>query len=195
MKKLALIVIAGISFATAHAQFEFGAKAGVNLANLSDAQGYTARTLANFNLGVFFQMPLARGLKLQPELYFSGQGDKFLDGAGGTGNDHINYFNVPILLKFAHHSGFYVETGPQFGFLVGANTTYQGVTTDIKNQLNSTDFAWAFGFGFKIPESPVGIDLRYNAALSNIANDGGPSVHNNVFQFGLTYVLFSTGRK
>ncbi|HVS95510.1 MAG TPA: porin family protein [Puia sp.] len=195
MKKLALIIIAGISFATAHAQFQFGAKAGVNLTNLSDAQGYSARTQASFNLGVFFKMPVARGLAVQPELYYSGQGDKFLDGTGGSGADHINYFNVPILLKFAHHSGFYVETGPQFGFLVSAKTTYQDVTTDIKDQINSTDFAWVFGFGYKIPMSPVGIDFRYNAGLSNIANDNGPSVHNNVFQFGLTYVLFSSGRK
>ena len=45
--------------------------------------------------------------------------------------------------------------------------------------------------------SPLGIDLRYNVGLSNINNYQGDNsvIHNNVFQFGLTYVLFSSGKK
>jgi hypothetical protein len=197
MKKLALILIAGISFATANAQFQFGLKAGLNLANISDAQGYTSNTQFNFNAGVFFKMPVARHVAIQPELVYSGQGDRYTE-AGSPGSDHLNYLNLPILLKLSTGTGFYFETGPQFGFLIGAHTTYQDVTTDIKSQINSADFGWVFGIGCKIPLSPVGVDFRYNAGLSNIANyqgGEGPTVRNGVWQLGLTYVLFSTGRK
>lgn len=196
MKKLALILIAGISFATAHAQFQFGLKGGVNFANISDAWGNSSRTQFNVNAGVFFHMPVARRVAIQPELYYSGQGDKFIE-AGYTGTDHFNYVNLPILLKLTSRTGFYFETGPQFGFLIGANTTYQGVSQDVKSEIASGDFAWVFGIGCKIPLSPVGVDLRYNAGLSNINNAQGDNtiIHNNVFQLGISYVLFSTGRK
>ena len=192
MKRLALILISGISFATAHAQFQFGLKGGVNFANISDAWGNTSSTQFNVNAGVFFHMPVARRVAIQPELYYSGQGDQFTGG-----NDHLNYLNLPILLKFSSRTGLYFETGPQFGFLVSANSTYQGVTTDIKSDIASGDFAWVFGLGFKIPLSPVGIDLRYNAGLSNINNAQGDNtvIHNTCWQLGVTYVLFSTGKK
>lgn len=196
MKRLALILIAGISFATAQAQFQFGAKGGANFANISDAWGNSSRTQFNFNLGFFFKLPVARHVAIQPELYYSGEGDKYID-AGITGTDHLNYINLPILLKLTGRTGLYFETGPQFGFLVGANTTYQGVSQDIKSDIASGNFAWVFGMGFKIPLSPVGIDLRYNAGLSNINNYQGDNtvIHNNVLQFDVTYVLFSTGKK
>lgn len=196
MKKLALIVIAGISFATAHAQFQFGLKGGANFANISDAWGNSSRTQFNFNAGVFFKMPVARHVAIQPELYYSGQGDRYIE-AGYTGTDHFNYINLPVLLKLTGRTGFYFETGPQFGFLIGATTSIQGVSQDIKSQINSGDFAWVFGIGCKIPMSPLGIDLRYNVGLSNINNYQGDNsvIHNNVFQFGLTYVLFSSGKK
>ncbi|HXB94168.1 MAG TPA: porin family protein [Puia sp.] len=197
MKKLALILIAGISFATAQAQFQFGAKAGLNLANISDIQGYSANTQFNFNVGVFFKMPVARHVSIQPELVYSGQGFRYND-AGSPGSDHLNYINLPILVKLTSRTGFYFETGPQFGFLASAHDTYQDVTADVKSQYKSGDFGWVFGIGAKIPLSPIGVDLRYNAGMSNIFDyqgADGPSVRNGVWQLGLTYVLFSSGRK
>ena len=199
MKKLVLILFAGISFATANAQFQFGVKAGANFSTLSDDQGYSARTQFNFNAGVFAKLPIARFVSLQPELVYSGQGARYNDGAGGIGAEHINYFNVPVLVKFAHRSGFFFETGPQIGFLLSAKDKDQGFSADLKSQVNSADFSWVFGFGFKIPESPVGVDFRYNAGLSNIDNNSvsqdNATIRNDVFQIGLTYVLFSTSRR
>lgn len=198
MKRLLLILIAGVSFATAHAQFQFGVKGGLNLARLSDVNGLSWNTQFSFNGGIFFKMPIAHHVSIQPELLYSGQGARYDAGGGQTASDHLNYLNLPILLKLSTGTGFYFETGPQFGFLMGAHENLQGVSTDIKSAFNSSDFGWVFGIGCKIPMSPVGVDLRYNAGLSNIANNqgsDGPIVHNGVWQFGLSYVLFSTGKK
>jgi hypothetical protein len=197
MKKLALILIAGVSFATAHAQFEFGAKAGLNFANVSQIQGLSVNTQFSFNGGFFFDLPVAHHVAIQPELVYSGQGFKY-DDAGSTASEHINYVNLPILLKLSTGTGFYFETGPQFGFLASAKDTYQGVTTDIKSSFKSNDYAWVFGIGAKIPLTRLGVDLRYNIGMSNIIDyqgTDGQSVRNGVWQLGLTYVLFSTGRK
>lgn len=199
MKKLVLVVFSAISFATAHAQFQFGAKAGANFSTVTTSQFNDAKTLFNFNAGIWFKLPVAHGLAIQPEIYYSGQGAGYTD-QGYTGHEHFNYINVPFLLKFAHRSGIYAETGPQLAFLVSANDKFQGTSVDIKPYINSAEFAWVFGFGYKVPMSPVGIDFRYNLGISNIQDNGasganGQTVRNSVFQIGLTYVLWSSGRR
>lgn len=199
MKKLALVLLAGISFASANAQFQFGVKAGANFATLSGSDVVDAKTLFNLNVGAFAKLPIDRRWSLQPELVYSGQGARFDDGSAGTLSDHINFLNVPVLLKYSHGSGFFLETGPQLGFVLSANEKVEGNSTNVKSLLNSSDFAWVFGVGCKIPASRLGIDLRYNVGIANIEdrNHTGEtgSIRSNVFQLGLTYVLFSTGRR
>src|ERR1041385_6289955 len=118
MKKLALVLFAAASFATAHAQFQFGAKGGINLSTVTSTSQFTdARTMANFNAGFWVKLPVAPGLSIQPELFYSGQGAGYTDN-GVVGHEHFNYIDVPFLLKFAHRSGLYAETGPQLAFLV-----------------------------------------------------------------------------
>ena len=198
MKKLALVFLAGISFATTNAQFQFGVKAGANFSTFtgSDVQG--AKTLVGFNGGVYAKLPVTHSISIQPELVYSGQGVKADDGTA-TASLHNNYFNIPILLKYQNFTGFFIETGPQLGFLMSAKLKEGGDSFDEKSAYNSADFAWVFGVGYKIPTTQLAIDLRYNLGISNIADNGNSSdnskVHNGVFQIGLMYTLFSTGKK
>src|ERR1700761_9680667 len=105
MKKLALVLFAGISFATAHAQVQFGVKAGGNFATQTGSDAGDSKTLFNFNAGAFVRLPIAPGIGLQPELVYSGQGAHY--DLGGSSNYHANYLNVPILFKWSHRSGPY----------------------------------------------------------------------------------------
>lgn len=196
MKKLALVLLAGISFATANAQFQFGVKAGANFSNVNGDNVSGTSTLVGFNGGVFFKLPLGHHFSLQPELLYSGQGFKQDDGNGGTTTQTEGYFNIPVLLKYTLPVGLFAETGPQVGFLTAAKVKDAGVSVTDKTDFNSTDFAWAFGVGFKIPTTHLAIDARYNLGLANIVNNGATgvssnSVHNGSFQIGLMYTLFS----
>ncbi|HTI91556.1 MAG TPA: porin family protein [Puia sp.] len=196
MKKLALVILAGISFATANAQFQFGAKGGLNFATLSGSDIDGAKTLVNFNVGVFARLPLVDRLSLQPELVYSVQGAKFNDP---DESHHVNYLNIPVLLRYSAGSGFGIYTGPQVGFLLAAHNKFDGNSINEKDFFKSADFAWAVGLNYRIPSTKLGIDARYNFGISNIedqtnSNQNG-TVRNNVFQLGLTYILFSTGRK
>jgi hypothetical protein len=197
MKKLALVFLAGISFATTNAQFQFGVKAGANFSTFTgDADGL--KTLVGFNGGVYAKLPVTHTVSIQPELVYSGQGAKE-DISGTTISLHANYFNIPVLLKYQNFTGFFIETGPQLGFLMSAREKVGGNSADVKSAFNSSDFAWVFGVGYKIPTTHLAIDLRYNLGISNIADNGNSGdnskVHNGVFQIGLMYALFSTGRK
>jgi hypothetical protein len=195
MKKLALLFLAGVSIATANAQVQFGVKAGGNFATQTGSDAGDSRTLFGFNAGAFLKLPIQRGLSVQPELVYSGQGARY-DVGGTTTSYHANYLNIPILLKFSHRAGPYFETGPQFGFIMNASIKAVGNSVDDKASYKSSDFSWVFGVGYKIPQSPLGIDFRYNVGLSNIedrdvTNLNG-SIRNDVLQLGLTYVLFSS---
>jgi hypothetical protein len=200
MKKLALLILAGSFFATANAQFAFGIKAGANFSNDNGngLNGLSTSTLTGFNGGVFFKVPVAGQLAIQPELVYSGQGFKATE-SGYTGTFTENYINIPVLLKYRFPMGLFIETGPQIGFLMSANEKFQGVSASDKSNYTSTDIAWAIGAGFHIPTTKLAVDIRYNIGISNIAssssNTGGSSgsntVHNGVFQIGLMYTLFS----
>jgi hypothetical protein len=201
MKKLALILTAVTSFTLAHAQeLQFGLKGGLNLSTITvsnGVSGYSYSSLANFNAGAFLKVPLVRSISIQPELYYSGQGFKSSDGSGGTYSEHVNYLNVPVLGKYTFPVGFYLETGPQLSFKLNAKDKENGASLDVSSAYNSADFSWVFGAGYKIPMSPVGIDVRYNAGITNVANDsyygngyGQYSVRNGVFQIDLFVVLF-----
>jgi opacity protein-like surface antigen len=195
MKKLALVILAGISFATAHAQFQFGAKGGFNFSTLNGSDIEGAKTLVNFNLGVYAKLPLPGKLSLQPELVYSVQGAKF---SNPDESYHLNYLNIPILLRYAAGSGFAIYTGPQVGFLLGAHDKVNGNSYNVKDFFNSGDFAWAVGLAYRIPQTKLGIDARYNFGIANIeARDKTGrtgSERNGVFQLGVTYILFSSGR-
>jgi Outer membrane protein beta-barrel domain len=195
MKKLALVFLAGMSIATAaNAQFQFGIKAGANFSTVSGSAVQDASTLAGFNGGVYFKLPITGHLAFQPELLYSGQG--FEDNSGGfTSTQHFNYFNIPLLLKYTHFSGFFVEVGPQIGVLTSASAKGDGISVDDKSYYHSADISGVVGVGFKIPTTPLSIDARYNFGLSNIENNSGTggtgSVRNGSFQIGLMLKLFS----
>lgn len=193
MKKLPLILLAGFSFATAHAQLAFGLKAGANISNVtgSDATGTSA--LIGFNAGAYLKIPLPHGLSIQPELVYSGQGFKETsDGVKTT--QHINYLNIPVLVKYSI-GGVFLETGPQAGILVSAKVGQGGSSIDNEVVFYSVDWAWVFGAGVKIPMTPISVDARYNFGMANIVNDrqtaNNGNVLNGCFQIGIMVNLFT----
>lgn len=194
MKKLALIILAGISLTSAKAQFQFGAKAGVNFSTFGGSDAGNPSTLVGVNLGFYARLPLQDRLSVQPELFYSSQGGDF-----SGFSSHVNYINIPILLRYAPGGGFGIYTGPQFGILTAAHYKSNGNSINYKEYFNSGDFGWAVGIGYRIPETKLGIDARYNFGIANIQDREAfhrtGSLRNNSFQLGLTYVLFSSGRR
>ena len=195
MKKLILsLAVVTIATMTANAQVGFGFKAGLNLATFSgsDASNITGKAMqAGANFGGMVQIPVSGRFSVNPELVFSMQGAKF-DG----GSDNLNYLNIPVLAHFATASGFFVEAGPQIGFLLSAKEKATGGgSTDIKEFLQSTDFAAALGAGFQ-SRSGFGGNARVNLGLSSI-DKGTPKakINNTVIQICVFYMLNAKGGK
>ena len=191
MKKVFLVFVAVASAAIASAQIQYGVKAGYNLANItqSGSSSEAVEAKSDFSAGVLVSIPLFSSCFLQPEVMYSGQGAQ-VSALGQKDKLNLGYLNIPVLFKYQHVSGVFAETGPQLGFLLSAKDKFDGTTTDIKDQFETTDFSWAFGLGYKFTSMGLGIDARYNLGLTNLAKDSGDeTIKNSVFQFGLFYMF------
>jgi hypothetical protein len=191
MRRMLLVLIAAASAMFASAQIQFGVKAAYNFANLTISPSESVFSAkSDFSEGVLASIPLLARCSLQPEILYSGQGVSFSDSFA-TGKINYSYLNFPVLFKYPH-SMVFVETGPQFGFLLSAKETGGNQSVDFRSQTRSADFSWVFGFGFKLPLS-LSFDARANVGLTNIAKGnalGDATARNSVVQIGL-FCMFS----
>ncbi len=196
MKKLLLFAFAASVTTIAGAQIQFGAKAGLNLANLSispKSSDYSLNMKPDFNAGVLVSIPLFSKFSLQPEIMYSAQGSK-LKSTDESGTYNMNYINVPVLFKYKDASGFFAEIGPQLGILTSAKAKSGSESQDLKDELKSTDFSGVVGIGY-LSRLNLGIDARYNLGLSNIVKESSDGkLKNGVIQVGVFY-MFGKSRK
>ena len=150
---------------THKAHVELGLKGGLNVATLSSpAYNYSIDPRISANFGGLAHIHLSKEFAIQPELLFSGQGAKQTNEDRKVVKTNLNYLQIPVLLQYLIGTGFRLETGPQFGFLLSANRKVDNVTANIKDAYKTIDVAWVFGAGYLTP-SGFGIDARYNLGL------------------------------
>ena len=183
----------------------FGLKGGVNLATLEiddDSQSSPLETnnKTSFYAGAFVNIPVGGNLRFQPELVYSRQGSKIqyvqenfpTPGTNTNVNTEfdLHYLNVPLMLQLQTPGGFFVEAGPQIGFLLTAEDDESGI--DLKDQLKKTDFGAGAGIGY-LSRVGLGINARYNFGFSNVydgeaGNDTDEGKYKNrVLSIGLVY--------
>jgi hypothetical protein len=190
MKKVAITAFAMLSISLASAQdIRFGVKAGANFATLTgDAVADDVEMKAGFHAGGLVEFKFTEMLSLQPEVLFSLQGAKTSDrDDDGLGNIerteskvNLSYINVPIMLKFYPVKGFFIQAGPQVGFLVSAKSkdettftdpgnlvTTQSTETDIKDDLKTVDVSFNAGLGYDFTDN-IFVDARYSFGLTNV---------------------------
>ena len=187
MKKillLAVVTVLGFTNVTAQ-KIKFGAKGGLNFANINGDDTSKLETVAAFNFGLMSEIPISQKFSFQPEIMFSGQGYSF---EGSNGNIvALNYLNVPLMGKYYVVKGLSLEAGPQLGFLLSAKNE----KTNVKDSFNTVDFGVNFGLGYKL-ENGLNFGARYNLGLTDINDLEGSSAKNNnsVFQVSIGYFFF-----
>ena len=179
------------------AQISVGAKGGLNLSNLNgiNSDNYETKGKIGFHLGGFVTFNLGRNFAIQPELVYSTQGGT-IESGNVTENLKLNYFNIPVMVKFMTNSGFYLEAGPQLGFHAG-DVDYDNVETSVEG----SDFSICGGLGFQPTKSSFGIGARYNAGMGTAGevDFDNPSINNvdfknGVFQLSLYWRIFGGGK-
>lgn len=197
MKKIIVSIILLFIFFTVNAQLSVGPRLGINnsMANFSASDIKVDPVVPGFYGGAFANYHFAKNFAAEVELFYSGEGAKYkIKGSPTVYTVKLGYFDVPLLVQFKTRGGFYLETGPQMGFLLSANETDNGITESIKDDISPSKFSWCFGLGKQFAKK-LGIDIRYAAGFSDINKNSvsGGTIKDNVLSLGLSYA-FHVGR-
>ena len=184
-------------------KIEFGLEGGANWSTIKNLDG--AKSLTGFNLGFYFDFKLKNpswmlntGVIVKSnmgadELPVYSLGNPDLDNAfnGGKISTKINYFNVPIMMKYTFDNHIYLKAGTQLGLRYKAFDEFKNSINeeedlkhkiDIKDQFHPLDAGLAFGAGYRLMKgNGMNIGLQYYLGLIDIkVDDSSPNQFNRV---------------
>lgn len=218
MKKIIFFVGIILSFHTGNTQvlisillgdklntgkIEFGLDGGANWSTIKNLDG--AKSLTSFNLGFYFDFKLKNpswmlntGVIVKSnmgadELPVYSLGNPNLDNAfsGGKITRKINYFNVPIMMKYSFKNHIYLKGGIQLGLRYKAFDEFKNSVNeeddlkynlDIKDQFHPIDAGLAIGAGYRLMKgNGMNIGVQYYIGLLDIrVDDSSPNQFNRV---------------
>jgi hypothetical protein len=184
-------------------KIEFGLEGGANFSTISNLDGAQNRT--DFNLGFYFDFLLNNpswaintGVIVKSSLGADGLAvysldDAVLDDAfaGGHVDRKINYFHVPIMIKYKFDNNIYVKAGTQLGLLSKAfdefKNDYEGENLEykknIRDQIHVIDAGLAFGLGYRLMGgNGMNIGVNYYQGLVTVMKgDSNPNQYHRSF--------------
>ena len=175
-----LVLFASPSFA--QSTMTFGAKGGMNLADLSlDPPEGCCDMKTGLALGGFVDIGIRNMFSFQPEfLFFMQKGAKTSDSAVSESvSIRSDYIEFPLLVKANFQTTGNVRPfavfGPGIGFRTGAHID----DADIKDETESTDFSLIFGGGVTVGRAII--EARYDLGLNDVASDETGSAKTRTF--------------
>ena len=182
-------------------KLEFGLDGGAVFSGITNLSESKSRT--GWHLGFYFDIKLEEKLLLHTGVIVKSTmgarripsymvGNPEIDAVLGQVDvtRKLNYFYVPIFVKYRFYDHFYVEGGPQLGLLSRANDVFTGelleddtieyvhrITSDYKR----IDYGVAVGLGYRLIKGKgVNLGVRYYLGLADILKDNtGDPQHNH----------------
>lgn len=191
MKKyvLPLALFCLIAYPSQAQKWTPGIKGGLNIADIS---GFNGDNRLSGHVGLFFHGRINRQWSIQPEIMYSGQGQRYLLVPTGTTTLALNYIQIPLMFQFHPVKQFYLEIGPQIGFLLSANAKNDDKRSEVDQYFKKVDGAIGFGMGIQVTPM-LGFYARYNAGIADISKDNNPITYrdnyNRVGEIGIAIKL------
>lgn len=216
MKKILFLLVLCFGFHNAHSQvlmslifgdklnspnIEFGLEGGANFSTITNQTGADYRS--DFNLGFYFDFNLknpswifntgviVKSTTGADELPVYSLNDAKLDAAfaDGSVSRKINYFNVPLMIKYKFDNNIYVKAGTQLGLLSTANDVftqrYNGDDLEykhnIRDRIHVIDAGLAFGLGYRLKTGKYGMNLGlqyYHGLVPLLKGEDSPNQFN-----------------
>jgi hypothetical protein len=171
------------SFLSVDAQNAIGLKGGLNIANLS---GFNGRSRISGHGGVFLHHTINKNWCFQPELLYSGEGQRYFSG----GEEHtlaLDYLQLPLMIQYYPVPNIYLEAGPQVGLLLSAQDKVNGFDeghSNVKGDFSSAQVGIGLGAGIKASEQIIFYG-RYNFGLTDVSIFDNIVDHSRVGQLGV----------
>ena len=184
MKKVATLLsvaVFSLFFLKANSQHALGIKGGVNIANLS---GFEGNSRISAHGGVFLHHTITSNWCFQPELLFSGEGQRYFDN-GEERTLSLNYLQLPLMIQYYPSPQIYLEAGPQVGVLINAEDKGDETThLNVKGDFTAAQVALGVGLGFKATDQVI-LYGRYNFGLTDVTRFDNIVDHSRVGQLGI----------
>lgn len=183
MKKIILMAALLLSSVATFAQHEVGAftlqpKVGINIANLTDADGADPRV--GFVGGVEGEYQATDIFSISAGLLYSMQGAK-----ADNETLKLDYLNIPILANVYVVKGLAVKLGIQPAFNVNSEYTVKTSGAKASADVDAKSFDFSIPVGLSYEYKNVVLDARYNWGLTKTYENLDPK--NSVFQITLGY--------
>jgi hypothetical protein len=184
MKKLSILLtlfFLDAVYLAVNAQPQTGAKAGISAASLSSFEG-SSRT--SIHAGFFASLKLNKQWQFQPEILYSGEGQQYTT-EGNKRTISLGYINLPMMVRYFPAEKFYLEVGPQIGFLAHASSSGEDVgKLNVKRSFNNNQFALVAGAGVRV-NNRITFYGRYQLGLSDVTQ-GETVDHSRVIMAGFS---------
>ena len=176
-----------LSFSVASAQHVVGIKGGVNIANLS---GFDGNSRVSVHAGLFLHHTINNNWCFQPELLYSGEGQRYFDDNGNERTIALGYIQVPLMIQYYPSPQLYFEAGPQVGVLVNAEDKGNNESGhfNVKDDFTAAQIALGVGLGFKATDQVI-LYGRYNFGLTDVTRFDNIVDHSRVGQLGIAVRL------
>jgi hypothetical protein len=186
---------------------EFGLEGGINLSSISGLE--TNNYINTFNLGFYFDIRLKNSWSLYTgvlvksnlgvdkltekdivALYATLYKDVNEAKLNGTYSQKMNYFLVPIFIKYKFKNHIYIETGPQFGLMYKSWIEFNadidgkdGIFKDYnKDNINKIDAGAVLGIGYKLLKGTGWtIGLKYYYGFIDVYKNISNTKNNSLF--------------
>ena len=199
MKKLILIVFLLIYTGTtlkAQESVLFGIKGGANFTKMNSEEFADNSSRVGFHVGLLAEIPLGNKFSIQPEVLYSTQGTKaevIMFGGNPTVSFHLDYIQVPLVIKWYITQSLAIEAGPSFNFLVKnelGSERVQPLGSFLMFGIESGfgrkfEFGGVLGASYKFGQNLLG-SARYVYGLTDAFDSefNDKAIHNYGFQLG-----------
>ncbi len=198
MKSTSLLICFLVIFSNLNAQDGIVIKAGANFSGFDDL-GYIfssyERKLYKFSpyVGVNTNFKINNKSRIKLELLYAEKGSNGGEEAIYGEKLKLHYLNLPLLIDLNLSKKLHLHFGPEFGWLLSAQSVYPSQSDDVSSNFKDVDLGAALGFSYDIGKRLM-IETRWiegalklQEGLYGNLKELGPRGRNRAIQFGLGY--------
>ncbi len=173
------VVFATLTVIGANAQVKFGARAGLNLANVATKVNdvkVKSNIRPSFYVGGLAEFAFNDVVLMEAGLTYSNQGYKAKEG---NDKDMQYTLNLPIWVKY-DFAGFRPKAGLYAGYIVERKAEWGGRTViRDRDAYNYFDYGISLGAEYNLPNNGLFFEASYNWGLANLVKNGDAKNYQN----------------
>ena len=183
------IAFAALTIIGANAQVKFGARAGLNLANVATKVNdvkVKSNIRPSFYIGGLAEFAFNDVVLMDAGLTYSNQGAKDKEGDGALRQHALN---LPIWFKY-DFAGFRPKAGLYAGYILSQQLKGNGNSRTVdSDSYNHFDYGIGLGAEYNLPNNGLFFEASYNWGLANLQKNGDSKnyANNRVIQVGVGY--------